>query len=135
MSKPGTLVWTSVEPSGIFKAISTKEIVKNKNISWASLVTQTVKNLPAIQESGFDPWVGKISWRRAWPPTLVFLPGESHGQRNLAGYSPWGHKEWHTTEQLSPGTYHGDELLNYIYLDSLATGRIQKTESRMTVKI
>ena len=35
----------------------------------------------------FDPWVGKIPWRRAWQPTPVFLPGESHGQRNLAGCS------------------------------------------------
>ena len=34
------------------------------------------------------PWVGKISWRTAWQPTPVFLPGESHGQRSLAGYSP-----------------------------------------------
>ena len=36
---------------------------------------------------GFSPWVGKIPWRRAWQPTPVFLPGESHGQRNLVGYS------------------------------------------------
>ena len=36
---------------------------------------------------GFDPWVRKIPWRRAWKPTLVFLPGESHGQRSLAGYT------------------------------------------------
>jgi len=36
---------------------------------------------------GFNPWVRKISWRREWSPTPVFLPGESHGQRNLAGYS------------------------------------------------
>ena len=42
---------------------------------------------------GFDPWVGKIPWRRAWQPTPVFLPGESHGQRSLVGYSPWDHKE------------------------------------------
>ena len=49
---------------------------------------------------GFDPWVGKISWRRKWQPTPVFLPGESHAQRSLAGYSPWGHKESDTTEQL-----------------------------------
>ena len=40
-------------------------------------------------------------WRREWHPTPVFLPGESHGQRSLAGYSPWGHKESDTTEQLS----------------------------------
>ena len=38
----------------------------------------------------FDPGVGKISWRREWQPTPVFLPGESHGQRRLMGYSPWG---------------------------------------------
>ena len=41
----------------------------------------------------FDPWVGKILWGRAWQPTPVFLPGESHGHRSLAGYSPWGHKK------------------------------------------
>ena len=37
---------------------------------------------------GFNPWVGKIPWSRAWQPTLVFLPGESHGQRSLVGFSP-----------------------------------------------
>ena len=42
----------------------------------------------------FYPWVGKISWRKKWQPTPVFLPGESHGQRNLLGYSPWGRKSW-----------------------------------------
>ena len=50
---------------------------------------------------GFDPWVGKIPWRRAWQPNLVFLPGKSHGQRSLVGYSPWGLKEFDTTECLS----------------------------------
>ena len=42
---------------------------------------------------GFDPWVGNTPWRKAWQPTPVFFPGESHGQRNLLGYSPWGFKE------------------------------------------
>ena len=37
----------------------------------------------------FDPWLGKIPWRRAWQPTLVLLPEKSHGQRSLEGYSPW----------------------------------------------
>ena len=46
----------------------------------------------------FDPWVGKIPWRRAWQPTPVFLPGESHGQRGLAGYGPLGRKGSDTTE-------------------------------------
>ena len=41
-----------------------------------------------------DPWAGKIPWRSKWQPTPVFSPGKSHGQRNLAGYSPWGHKSW-----------------------------------------
>ena len=41
----------------------------------------------------FDPWVRKIPWRRKWHPTPVFLPGKSHGQRTLAGYSPCGHTE------------------------------------------
>ena len=49
------------------------------------------KHLLAMQRPGFDPWVGKIPWRRKWQPTLVFLPGKSHGQKNLAGYSPWSH--------------------------------------------
>ena len=40
-----------------------------------------------------DPWVRKIPWRSNWQPSPVFLPGKSHGQRNLVGYSPWGHKE------------------------------------------
>jgi len=47
---------------------------------------------------GFNPWVGKISWRRKWLPTPVFLPRELLGQRSLAGYSPWGHKELDTAE-------------------------------------
>ena len=48
----------------------------------------------------FDPWAGKIPWRRAWQPVPVFLPGESHGQRSLAGYSPWSHKESDMTKTL-----------------------------------
>ena len=49
---------------------------------------------------GSDPWVGKMPYRRAWQPTPVFLSGENHGQRSLAGYSPWGRKESDTTERL-----------------------------------
>ena len=63
----------------------------------ASLVAQTVKNLPEMQET----WVGKILWKREWLPTLVFLPGEFHGQKSLAIYSPWGCKESDTTQRLT----------------------------------
>ena len=55
------------------------------------------KNLPAMQETG----VGKNLWRREWQPAPVFLPGESHGQRILAGHSPWGHKELDMTIWLA----------------------------------
>ena len=48
----------------------------------------------------FDPWVGKSPWNRKWQPSPVFLPGKYHGWRSLVGYSPWGHKELDTTEQL-----------------------------------
>ena len=53
----------------------------------------------------FNPWVRKIPWSRKWQPTPVFLPGKSHGERSLAGYSPWGHKESDTTEHR-----HADDL-------------------------
>ena len=46
----------------------------------------------------FNPWVGKIHWRRKWQPTPLFLPGEFLGQRSLAGYSPWGHRVRHNWE-------------------------------------
>ena len=66
--------------------------------SWASLVARTVKNLPAMQET----WVWSLGQEDPLEyPTPVFLPGKSPGQRSLAGYSPWGHKELDTTERLT----------------------------------
>ena len=55
-----------------------------------SLMAQMVKHLPAVQETGIDPWVRKIPWRRPWQLTSVILPGEFHGQRSLAGYKSMG---------------------------------------------
>ena len=49
---------------------------------------------------GFDPWVGKIPWRKKWQTTPVLLPRKFYGWRSLVGYSPWGHKELDTTEWL-----------------------------------
>ena len=72
-----------------WKSALRKDMVKRS--SQTSLVAQMVKSLPTMQ---FDPWVGKIPWKRKWQPTPVFLPGESQGQRSLAGYSPWGHRVW-----------------------------------------
>ena len=54
-----------------------------------------------LRRHGFDPWPGKIPWRKKWQPTPVFLPGKHHGQRSLAGYRPWDHKQSDMTEWLS----------------------------------
>ena len=54
-----------------------------------------------MRETQVQSWVGKMPWRREWQPTLVFLPGEPHGQTSLAGYSPQGRKESDMTEQLT----------------------------------
>ena len=65
-------------------------------------MAQAVKNLPAVQkmrDTRFFPGVGKITWRRKWQPTPVFLPGKVHGQRSLVGYSPRDCKELDTTER------------------------------------
>ena len=51
---------------------------------------------------GFDPWIKKTAWSRKWQSTPVFLPGKSHGQRSLAGYSPWDHKELDVTYTKLP---------------------------------
>ena len=59
-----------------------------KSVNWGFPSGSVVKNLPVMQET----WAEKIPWRRKWQPTPVFLPGKSHGQRSLAGYSPWGHR-------------------------------------------
>ena len=70
---------------------------------WSVFITlgaQMVRRLPAMWWPGFDPWIGKISWRRKWQPTPVFLPGKSHGRRSLVSYSPWDCEESDTTEWL-----------------------------------
>ena len=64
-------------------------------------MVQMVKNLPAMQEPGFDPWLGKFPLRREWQPTPVFLPGEFHGHGSLEGYSPWNCKELDMTKRLT----------------------------------
>ena len=71
--------------------------------NWGAQVVLVVKNLPpsqcrTLERCGFNPWVRKIPWERKWQLTLVFLPGKSHRQRSLVGYSPWGCKESDTTE-------------------------------------
>ena len=75
---------------------------KHKSIKSHYIYTQLFQNCicPQCRRPRFDPRVGKIPWRKVWQSTPIFLPGKSHGQRTLAGYSHWGHKEPDTTERL-----------------------------------
>ena len=74
---------------------------------------------------GFNPWVGKIPWRRKWQPAPVFLPGKYQGRGSLVSYSPWGHKESDTTERAPTivlciyVTEHVNMLYIYIYIFTL----------------
>ena len=70
---------------------------------WGAFPAGTSSKEPSCQckrrkRRWLNPWVGKIPWSRAWQPTPVFLPGESHGQGSLVGYSPWVHTESDMTE-------------------------------------
>ena len=80
-----------------------------------------VKNL-TVWRPEFDLWVGKPPWRREWQPTPVFLLGEFHGQRSMAGYSSWGHKESDKTEGLTlllsimvAEVVHQADFMDFIY--------------------
>ena len=98
-----------IKAAGSYPENSTKVInIGGYSNNRASQVVLMVKNPPANTGDARDavlvPGVGKIPWRRKWLPTPVFSPGESHGQRSLMGFIPWGFKESDTTEQ--PGTEH-----------------------------
>ena len=85
-----------------------------------------------MRRRGFNPWVGKIPWRREWQPTPVLLPGKFHGQRSLVGYSPWGRKESDTTGQLYSLTgclFCGSRVLTYLQSEShTVVSKCQNTE-------
>ena len=80
------------------------------HITMASLVAQWYRICLQCRRPRFG-W-GRSPWRREWQPTAVFLPGESHGQGNLVGYSPWGHKESDTTEATNTYTWSYYYFLN-----------------------
>ena len=79
---------------------------------------------------GFDPWVGKIPWKRAWQPTAMFLSGETHGQGSLVGYSAWdrrvGH-DWVTFTHIDP---HSTHSLSFSSLTLTHTGTPQTQVSK-----
>ena len=75
-------------------------------------IAQWVKNPPAGQETRVRSLGREDPWKMKWLPTPVFLPGESHGQRSLVDYSPWGRKESDTTKQLTLSQAYIKILLN-----------------------
>ena len=86
---------------------------------WTSQVVLLAETPPAnagrCKGHGFSPWVRKIPWRRAWQPTSVFLPGESHGQRSLASHSPLGCTELSMTKAAQHIAHSRACLCVYIY--------------------
>ena len=62
------------------------------------LASQVAQHQESACQRGFDPWIGKILWRRKWQPAPILLPGKSHGRRSLAGYTPRVLKESAMTE-------------------------------------
>ena len=102
-----------------------------------------VKNLPAMREpqgTQFNPLVGKIPWRRACHLTPAFLPGRSHEQRNLVGYSQWNHKEADMTKHppapypTIPGTHTNKPTLRYV-LGTLRSSESRKDSNKMKKRI
>ena len=112
-------------------------------IYMASLVAQSIKNSPAkCWRCRYNTWIKKIPWRRAWQPTLVFLPGEYHGLKSLAGYSPWGRRVRHdwsywarTMEYYS--ALRKKEILSFtttwMKLEDIMLSEISQTHKRQTL--
>ena len=84
---------------------------------------------------GFDPWVGKIPWRRKWQCSPVLLPGKFHGQRSLVSYNPWGPKESDTTEQLTPTYSHLMRSYSILFLGQTIKVQRDQILMHMTMRI
>ena len=109
------------------KLLSQEEAINPRVRDWYHQWLRWQRVCKKCRRSRFHPWAGKIPWRRKWPPTPVFLPGESHEQRSLADYTPWGRKSgaWLSTVQVcreenvpfcpSPFTSLGAELCSYMW--------------------
>ena len=92
--------------------------------SWPSLVAQMVKIHLQCGRAEFNPWVGKIPWRRAWQLTAVFLPGESQWQRRLTGYSPCSRKESDMHERLSTAQHNSVSKSIHINILNISISKI-----------
>ena len=98
--------------------------VKTLMMLWSKTEQRTMASLWSINASFFYMTIYITPWRRKWQPTPVFLLGESHGQKSLVGYNPWGCKELDMTEQLThtlynylPWLYHLDSVRSDLALE------------------
>ena len=101
-NKPGLLTQTS-DLAGMWTSLFLNHLYvrdsrQGKCFPGGTMVKNSPANARRARETGLIPGLGRFPWRRKWPPTPVFLPGESHGQGSLVGFSPWGRKETDTTE-------------------------------------
>ena len=84
-------------------------------------------------DPGSIPELGRFPWRRKWQPTPVLLPGESHGGRNLVGYSPWGRKESDTTERLHFHFHFGYYKIEQTCCKKPETSQIQSKKYKFSI--
>ena len=95
-------------------------------LAWGISWTEELDGCQKCRRPMFYPWVENIPWSRKWLPTTVFLPKEFHGQRSLAGYSPWGHKELDTTELLThTHVLYGKWHLSSVFLEPYNNNQTQ----------
>ena len=126
-----TLCWSQRQSEVLSTTLSSRDAVSSavllpetynfshcKCSSKASLGAQWYRIHQRCRRCRFNPCVGKTLWRRKWQATPVFLPGKSHGQKSLAGYCPWGHKESDTTEHVRMRYY-----ILYFLPSNNATGK------------
>ena len=99
-----TFFCMSVSNNHCFLSLILGTVILLQGASQMSQCKESAWQCKRCRRLGFNLWVRKIPWRRKWQPTSGFLPGESHGQRSLVGYSPWGHS-WIQLSQLSTHTY------------------------------
>ena len=95
-------------------------------LAWGISWTEELDGCQKCRRPMFYPWVENIPWSRKWLPTTVFLPKEFHGQRSLAGYSPWSHKELDTTELLThTHVLYGKWHLSSVFLEPYNNNQTQ----------